>query len=415
VIPSAIDTPELASVAVSLPAVGIQFQNFLRYHLSEHYLTPVSVFEFSLDGDELTQDQKNALVPGVGVQVSVNDCAQMCGFLDKPRIKSGRKSGTVWNMTCREWNSPILDSHADPQMQFSETQTLTQMLTTALDSFPAFGGGDIQIVTDASANRNVITGSLRGTKTNKNGTLIKSALAHRVKPYQHEGMWAFLSRVVQRFGLWMRPSADGKSIIVSQPDFTQDPSYGLIHSVGDGSNNNVEEADFETSRENQPSVILASGFGAGGAFPNSTLRAAIINPCVNGDINAALELYPGIQILPTPSLGPSPTTIANGMIDPVARPLYLYDSESHNMSELQSFLRRELSLRMRESLKATYTIEGHRIGGQPVAVDTVVQVDDDRSGFSGPLWVSERTFSKTAGEGTMSTMSLIRLGTLAFA
>jgi prophage tail gpP-like protein len=418
-IPSFVDNPELASVSVMLPAFGIQFKNFISYHLSENYLTPVSSFSFELSGDELSTQEKAALIPGVGVQISINDCQQMCGFLDVPRIRSGRKSGTVWSFECREWNSPILDAHADPQMQFSATQTLQQMLDTAFDKFAAFGGGDISVITDASANRNVITGSMRGTKTNKNGTVVKSALAHAVKPYQHEGMWAFLSRVVQRFGLWMRPTADGQSIIVSQPDFTQDPSYGLVHSVSNGGQNNVEQADFMVSRLNQPSAILASGFGGGGVFANSTLRAAIFNPVLNAASQSLLDTinsYPGIYIMPGPDLGPAPTTLSDGYEDPIARPLYLYDSESHNLAELQSFLRRELSLRMRESLHANYTIEGHRLGGQPVAVDTVIQVDDEKSNnFSGPLWVLERTFSKRAGEGTMSTMGLIRLGTLSFA
>lgn len=418
-IPSAIDNPELASVDITLTAQGISFPNTLGYEMNSHYLTACSSFGWDLDEDELSTTEKAALVPGTGVHVAINDLPQMCGYLDSIDVKSGR-GGTVWHMECREWNSPLIDAHADPMVQFSETQTLTQLLTEALSPFIAFSGfgntdANIQIVTDAAANRNIITGALRGTKTNKNGTILKKVLAHRVKPYEHEPMWSFLMRVATRFGLWLRPTADGTAIICSQPDFTQDPSYGLVHSVASGAQNNVVDGGFKISRMNQPSSILASGFGGGGVFANSTLRAGIVNPVVQGNGAASFSQYPGLTIIPSPTLGPAPAQITNGMLNPDLRPRYMYDSESHNADELASFLRRELSMLMRDSLHADYTIEGHRLGGQPVAVDTVIQVDDDRSNFSGPLWIEGITFTKRPGEGTKTRMNCIRLGTLTFA
>lgn len=414
-IPSAVDNPELSSISISLPFVGITFDHFLAYELNENYLSPCSAFWFDLDEDELTTYQKGALIPGTGARVTINDLPQVCGYIDTIDVRSSRGGGTVWHIECREWNSPILDAHADPLMQFSSTQTLFQLLTTALSTFGPFGGqGDIGILTDASANRNVITGAQRATKTNKNGTLVKSALAHAVKPYEKEGLWTFMSRVSQRFGLWLRPTADGTSIICSQPDFTQDPSYGLVHVLGNPTSNNVLDGGIRTSRVNQPGLILASGYGGGGVFANSTLRACIINPAIAGDVLATINNYPGILIIPSPLLGPSPQSIYTGMIDPNARPLYLYDGDSHNMNELTAFLKRELSLRMRDSLHGGYTIEGQTLGGQPIAVDSIVQVDDDRSNYSGPLWVQDRTFSKRVGDGTKTKIGLIRLGTLSF-
>lgn len=416
-IASAVDNPELASLNIELPVAGLSYPHTLGYELMSHYLVPCSGFWYDLDEDELSQADKTALTPGAAVRVSVNDLPQVCGYLDTVDVRSSRSGGTIWHMECREWNSPILDAHADPEMQFSETQTLEQLISTALSSFTAFGGGAISLVTDASANRNIITGSLRGTKTNKNGTLVKSALAHRVKPYQHEGVWTFLERVCQRFGLWLRASADGSTIIASQPDFTQDPSYGLVHVLSATTNNNVIDGGIKLSRMNQPTAILASGFGAGGVFANSKLRAAVLNPVmsVSSALVSLIKSYPGISIIETPDLGAAPVAVGIGFADNNARPLYLYDSESHNLAELTSFLRRELSLKMREGLRGSYSIEGHRLGGQPVAIDTVIQVDDDRSNYSGPLWVQDRTFSKRAGEGTKTKMTLIRLGTLSFA
>ena len=69
---------------------------------------------------------------------------------------------------------------------------------------------------------------------------------------------------------------------------------------------------------------------------------------------------------------------------------------------------------MRRSLSVRYSIIGHRIGGHPIAVDTIATVDDDRSNLHAPLWVLGRRFSKTVGAGTVTHVDLIRPGSLSF-
>lgn len=419
-LPTQIDDPQLGSMNIAFagPAAAISFPNFLYVDHNEHYLTPCSAFSFGLDQDELSPAQQQIIVPGARVQVTINDLPQCCGFVDEVDVRCSRGGGTIWHCECREWNSPIVDSHLDPKTTFTPTMSLVDVLTTALATFLPFdftgasGGSAIQIVTDASANRNVITGSQRGTKTSKSGKVSKQALGHQLKPYQHEGAWAFCSRVSQRFGLWLRPSADGRSIIASTPDFTQDPSYTLMRLASDGTQNNILDGGIKYSRKNQPSVILACGFGGGGVFPNSTLRAAVVNPVINADVTDVLQNYPGVQIIDAPDPGVS--SFNSVFTDFQARPLYLYDPESHTQAELNAFLLRELSLRTREALQASYTIEGQLLGGSPVAVDTIVQVQDDRAGWNGPLWVQDRTLSKKLGAGTTTKMTLIRPNTMSF-
>jgi prophage tail gpP-like protein len=420
-----IDQAAIGSIQISLPFVGANFPRFLAYEFTEHYLIPSSSFWFDLDEDELSAGEKSALVPGQGVSVTINGQLQMCGYVDDVDVRCSRTGGTIWHVEGRDWISPIVDSHVDPKVQFSTNQTLEQLITQALSTFgsfpganpnaaPSVGGGvsPIVLVTDSAANNNVITGATRGTRTNKNGTILKSVLNHQVKPYQHEGVWEFLSRVAQRFGLWMRPTADGTTIIVSTPDFTQDPSYTLQRLASGGVANNVLEGGIKFSRKNQPSMILASGFGGGGVFANSTLRAAIVNPCIQTNVAPTLVNYPNVTIVTTPVLGGA--SQFSQSIDILCRPLYLYDPESHTQGELESFLIRSLSLRMREALVGNYSIEGHTLGGAIVGIDTIAQVQDDRSNWSGPLWVQDRTFSKKPGSGTTSHVTLIRPGTLAF-
>ena len=422
--PTDISQANIGSIQISLPFIGVVFQNFLAYELNEHYLIPTTAFWFDLDENELSSGEKSVLVPGMGVAVTINGQLQTVGYIDEIVVQGSRQGGTIWHIECRDWISCIVDSHVDPKTQFSTTQTLQQLITQAINTFGSFpgananappteGGGTvpIQLITSSAANNNVITGATRGTKTNKNGTILKSVLSHQVKPYQHEGVWAFLSRLSQRFGLWMRPTSDGTSIIVSTPDFTQDPSYTLQRTLSNTTNNNVLEGGIKQSRLNQPSMILASGFGGGGVFSNSQLRAAIVNPCIYTNVALTLVNYPNVTVVPTPVLAPARF---NQTIDINPRPLYLYDPESHTQAELESFLIREMSLRMRESLVGTYTIEGHTIGNAVVGIDTIIQVQDDLSAWSGPLWIQDKTFSKKHGSGTTTRITLIRPGTLAF-
>ena len=104
---------------------------------------------------------------------------------------------------------------------------------------------------------------------------------------------------------------------------------------------------------------------------------------------------------------------ANG--NPIAMGLYLYDSESHDSTQLKAFLQREMSLHLRKAVTANYTIEGHTIGGQPVCVDAVYDVNDERGNLQQPMWCVGRHFSKAAGqEGTKTSVSLLLPGSLTF-
>jgi prophage tail gpP-like protein len=402
---ASIDNPELGSLTILLPGSGVQFDNFLAYEYNESFTTPSDSFWFELDEDELSEETKAVLIPGAGVRVSIDDQPQVAGFIDDIQVRAGR-GGTIWHMECRDWLSPAVDGHIDPKVQFKQSQTLDQLLTTVFEPF-----GVSVFSTDNSTNRNIITGRVYGNPSSKKGKPLKSYVLHETKPYQHEGAFAFASRICQRFGLWLWPASDGQTLIVGKPDFDQDPRYELRHVVDLPGDNNVVESSFKLSRTNQPAIIYASGFGGGGSFAKATLRAGIVNPIVHTDVMQIAASYPNVPMLIPPNVPPD----IPPYIDPNARPLFLYDPESRTLEQLYAFLMRELALKMRSSLSAHYTIEGHRLNGQPIAVDTVMQVEDDRSNWHAPLWVIGRTFSKVAGQqGTRTRIEMIRLGTLQF-
>jgi prophage tail gpP-like protein len=395
---------------------GITFSRFLEYEYADDYLTPADGWHFTLDDDELTESDRYALQPGTRVEVTIDDQVQSIGYIHKVRSSGGRGRGSVVLVEGRDWLARAVDAHIDPRTtRFTASQSMLDVLNQVLGPF-----GMTATTTDATQNRNAITGQIYGTPTTKKGKPLKNYVSGLPsKPHPQEGAFQFASRIAQRFGLWLRPAVDGQTLIVTSPDFSQPSRYQILHSLDPSisPHNNVEDYEVEKSDQDQPSIIFAGGSGGGGTFATSQLKGAIVNPMVVVPVDETQRLlapYPEL----VPVLAPIPAIAAGlaagPMPNPNATPLYLYDPESHTQDELSAFLRRELALRMRKSFTARYTIEGHRLGGQPIAVDSIVAVEDDRANVHTNLWILGRHFSKSVGGGTRTTMECLLPGSMAF-
>jgi prophage tail gpP-like protein len=401
------------NVTTGIFANAIEIDHFLSYEYFEIYTTPCDGWSFTLSGDELSADQRAALVPGAKVEVTIDDNPQTTGYIDKIKVASHRSGGTIVTIEGRHWLAPAIDAHVDPQTRFVPSMSLLDVLNAIFTPF-----GMAVVSTDNVANRNAIKGATFGAPTTKKGRTPKSFILHQEKPYPNEGAFQFASRISQRFGLWIRPAAEFGTLIVGEPDYDQQPSYTIHHKTDENSSyNNVLESDVAWDREQQPSIIFGSGVGSGGDFAKSTLRAYIVNPLVASSptaMQALIAKYTGIVQVPLDAVT-LPSGVGNVPIpDPTSRPLYLYDSESHTQEQLEAYLRRELSLRMRKALTAKYTIEGHRIAGVNLAVDSLVSVDDDRAPLQTDMWILSRRFSKTMGSGTTTVIETILPGTMVF-
>jgi prophage tail gpP-like protein len=414
---TSLDNPDLESV--SILAGGMEFPHFLAYEYDEHYLTPCAKFWFDLDLDELTDTQRDVLAPGSPVVVMVNGIRQGAGIIDETPIRTG-KTGSVLHVDSRDWLSPAVDSQVDPSMQFNATLTVGQLCQQVLAPY------GISVLLDSNiANVGVMTNTNRGARSSKTtGKTSKTVLAHQIKPYPREGAFAFSARVCQREGLWLRPGALAGQLIITAPNYDQDPIYQFQHSTSEPSRNNIECGVVTPSRKDQPSIILCYAGGGGGTYPYASLKCAILNPFVTvgpltsvaDNAQALLDRYvtgtKGITIATVPvEYAQSGQPVLS---DLYARPLYLEDPESHTMAELQSFARREMSLRMRHSLGIHYDIMGHTLGGVPVTLDTIAAVEDDRSRLHGQFWILGRKFGKSPNGGTTTHAELVVPGSLAF-
>jgi prophage tail gpP-like protein len=424
--PYDIDDPSLDTFTVQVtpaappdpgatPAQPTSYSSFLSYEFADDFLTPVDGWRFSLDGAELQTADWAALVPGSYVRMQISGQTFAQGLVDDVHVHGGRSGGTIVDVEGRNWLSPAVDAHVDPGLRFPTQVGLDKLLLTTLGPF-----GVKYLAEDNYANRNAVTGSAAGS-ANADQPPLSAYVSTSIMPYPHEGAWAFCSRVAQRFGVWIWPAADGQTLVCSVPDYGQDPRYQLVQSRDPAVSptNNVEDFSVRASRRDQPSLILATGFGGGGAQPKATYKWGVLNPCIitnESYFAAVLAAYKSVQwAYAFPLLKSLLDGAQSPYVDPGARPLYLVDKESHTGASLFAFLLRELSLRTRKALTATYTVMGHRLGGQAICVDTIIDVQDDYGRLHAPMWVAGVRYHMAPGQtGGRTTIELLRPGTLVF-
>lgn len=396
------------TVTLHLPDVGVQIATWLSYSFNSDFLTPSDAWHFTLSPVATTKEAMAVLEAGARVTFTVNGHTEGTGYIDEILCHHDRESGTIITVEGSDLLGPMVDSNMDPRARFSDTASLHDFVLAVAAPFGWYT--DESIVADDAANQRVLTGETRGIRTTKKGKPLKQVMLHRLKPYPHEGTFAFMSRITQRHGLWVWCSADGQTLIVGKPDFDQGPLYALTRRL-DGQGNNIVTGGARYSLKNQPSVIVAQGFGGGGEFPKARMTCIQENAAVIADNTAILDTYPdAIPAAPFEAARLNARRIKSR----VARPMFLHDDESKTPEELQNFVKREMALRMRQSFRYECTVDGHTQDGVPWAVNTMVKVDDERADVHELLWVLSRTFMKDRSGGTRTHLELVRPGTLEF-
>jgi prophage tail gpP-like protein len=448
-------------VTVDLPQIGLRIERWKSYSVNQDFLTPVAGWSFELGDDETGDALLRLIEPGLEMVVSVNGIEQLHGHIDNINISTSR-GGTNVSFGGRDLLARAMDAHIDPTVHFKPTQTLYDVLRTIFEPF-----GLSVFDEDNETNRAVMLGRTRGIRTSaststnskkrrskKKKKALNQYAIHQLVPYPSEGAFTFAARVAQQHGLWIWLGADGKTVVVGQPDFDQDPSYKLVHRRN-GAGNMVISGSVSRSATDQPSCIVATCRGGGGAHPRAGMRVIAINGAVRADTQSIRDRHKGKT--ETTILGfvgtlqrvfnSSNEFVETGKVDltkdpfvisetkkypgakvivineqyagryksATARPLYLESPDSNTLEHLENFARREISLRQRKAFDVHYTVEGHAPeGGPPWTIDTIVDVDDEVLGIREPLYVLSRTFNKSRSAGTTTDLHLIRLNTLVF-
>ena len=387
------------------------------YEFSCNFLSPTDDWWFTLGDDLVGPDLIRRLVPGSAVKLSIDGNDQAAGYIRKRSIRTGRAGGTEILITGSDAMWPVTESTVMPGQTFPETETLGSMIERLLRPF-----GFIIFAVDNADNRNRITGAVTHAK-HKDAANLRTVRLNAQKPKDHETIFSYLSRVAQREGMWIWPSADGLGVIVSKPNYDQAPRYTLRHRVS-GAGNNILAGEVFWDASDQPSYLMTSATIPAGDREERVVTAYTASPFESRTLVAtgptgttttlgAIALIADKHMVEVPS---STINLArqNAFASKVSRPRYLRDQSSQTVAQLEAFTRREMSLLQRRAFGARYTISGHKLDGQVVGVDTVIDVDDDRSDLHAPMWVAGRTLRRDRNGGTTTELDLLPLGALAF-
>jgi prophage tail gpP-like protein len=412
------EAPEEAVIALEIRELGLRIDTWKSYRYNSHFLTPTDGWSFTLGDESLKDSITEKIAVGQRVTLSINGHVQGDGYIDALEVSSSRNRGTDITVHGRDRLAPVVDSCIDPATRFTAGMTLFDVVQKVFSPFGWLTDADFLVSNET--NRNVITGQSRGTPTSKKGKPLKSFTLHQLKPYPHEGAFQFAARIAQRFGLWIWLSAEGNVVILAKPSFEQEARYTIRHkrgTTGPALRNNVLSGQVRKDGTEQPSVIIATGHGGGGEHPRAHMKVAMINELVGLDdggsptaeVAAVLAKHPDAKVVEQRSVFGKAARYSTK-----ARPLFLHDDESKTLEQLEGFVKREMALKQRNSMVATYTVEGHTQNDIPWCVDTMVDVDDDVSNVHESLWLLSRTFEKGRNSGTTTTIELIRPYTLDF-
>jgi prophage tail gpP-like protein len=415
--------PDKQQVRLRVMDEHVDLTRWTRYSFASSFLTPTDGWSCTIGDGDLAEKERRALVPGARVRLYVDQSPLAEGFIDAVSIDADRSGGVQYTIEGRDRLGLAVDSIADPTLQFKKGATLADVLKELFAPFGWVADEHFQIENDA--NRDAKTGGVRGVPMTKGGKKkgprpLKDFVLHQLKPHNHEGVFAFASRITQRFGLWIWCSADGDKLIVGRPDFQQEPRYQLRRTRGGDTNVLAGAVKFDMT--DQPSVLIADGFSGGGEFGKGRIKAFCVNPYfgvdedgfVLEDVTRLLQKFPDAeQVVMT-----IPTPYRRRRINAPIRPMFLHDDESKTQEQLNSFVRREMSLLLRKSMTAHYTVEGHGqlVGGAftPWDVDTVVEVHDEVADVRERMYVLARTFEKSRQSGTHTRLELVRLNSIQF-
>lgn len=411
-------------VELTLPVRGgVSIDNWTTYSYAQNFLTPVDMWSFSIGDSAIPVGLASEILPGQRVTLKINGIVQGDGLIDDVEYEQSREGGTTLHINGRGPLADAVDSGIDPKRKFNQGDTLEKVVSDVLGDF-GFRYFDV----DNEATRTIQQGNLYGTKFTKGGKRkgpqpLKSFVLHQSKPFDHEGAYAFVERVAKQFGLHVWCGADFQTIVVSQPNFTQSPAYRLIRRRGaeNGAGNNILGGTLRKSRSEQPSVIIATGRGAGGVDAKSSSKVIVVNELVARGTDG--KIVPSVQKIIDANKGATVIVNVDAPLNinpyPVARPVYLVDEESQDQAQVIRFAKRAMAEHQQKFLSAHYTVEGHTYLNEsgarvPWAIDTIASVDDEIASFHGDMFIVGRTFNKSRSGGTTTNLDLILPGTLVF-
>ena len=393
---------------IELEGVGT-FDNIESYRINSNFLTPTDAWEVVVYDHQDPRQLRRTFRPLRPVKLYIDGKLQLLGRIDGTEgTGDGDKALRVYG---RDYIADLMDGGIDPAVRVKKDENLSQAILVAFKPW-----GVDKSIGNFDSLRNAVTG-----KNPYTGAPARDFLTLKIedyKPQDGDGAFEWANKLAARHGATIQPSTRRNEICLCQPEYQQGP---LIRLSRPG---NILNGTAKRDWSDVPTVTAAKGRGvatgsaAGGLsktlpsfsagspselYKNTEIQYIITGP--NSGVAVVEELF-------NPK-GKGPTTIYDSPA-PCYRPLYYSDKESKNAEQLERGLRRMLSERLRKTLIYDCKLQGvvNVDSGAIYGVDIMATVHDEIEDVDEDLWVLERTVEHSRGSAPMTTLQLIRPGSL---
>lgn len=403
---------ELDTVSFRYADNGVEITNWIDYHYNQDFMKPTCEWSFTINDED--GSLMDTLVYGVGVNLFINDKIQCAGLIEKVTTEINPSGGTVLTVQGRDIMAKVVEGIVNPKLQFPTNTTLQSIIKTVLAPL-----GITQIDNSDSTNLNIMTGKTFAPDEDQGFN--KKALKE-LKTHYGEGCFQFIDKLLKRHGFMMWARADGKGVVISQPNYTNTPIYTIKHSQNaKNTDNNVIHGAKVVDGTGQPTMVYCKGFTNGDDADVVSSDVVMVNELVGLDYNgiplpevsAIIAQYQdqGVKILNLRNvLIPLRQSFFQKPI--VVGACFVKDDEAQDQAQLENFVKRTMANFQVKMVKVHYRVKGHTFNGIPWAVNTMVNVKDEALDIDEPYWIIERTFGKSFSDGTYTDLRLIKPFTL---
>ena len=434
------------ALTVTLERQGRKFRALEEYELQGAYTQSTDRFGFVASENEETRADlfDLELEP---VELSIDGASQMLGRIEKTGPAQGANARRYQG---RDYIADLVECHIDPGFKLDDGHTVEVAIRLAAEQC-----GITHVLAESDVwMRNVRTGkAISGGATTAPDYRAEKLSSLKATP--GEGIYSLINRIAARHHSTIQPGTARDHLVLAQPNFSQAPTQRLVRKLS-GSGNNIKRADAHRDYSSFPTWIMGTG-----RFGSATKTRTAASHQIGLFARAGFRVTDGKVALPPKHLGlifgsetneiiPSTESSSasggdgrarqsfdptHGIVDEVTRvtdgktyvgrigygyaledPTLLYrlhtfkDEQARNDAQLESSTMRRLADMLKPTLVYTATVAGHRdpITDTLWAIDTMVEVFDEKENVNEVLWVAARTFKFSESSGRTTELELWR-------
>jgi prophage tail gpP-like protein len=375
------------NVAIRIGSTVVE--KWSNYEIENDMLHPADSFQLELGG--CPPDAWRLCKEDSPIQVQIDDTVVLSGIIDD-RTRTVGKNGSFLHISGRDRSGRVVDESMP--LQSLEGLTTLDLVLRAISPWYS------DVIVTNEANRAAVRGKgaplarAAGEPPLSDKLRTKHSIrgkAKRLKVSPGESRWTTLQRFLEDDGLLAWSTADGKSIVIGQPNYNQEPQYAFFlpkpgsARIREG---NLLEYSLHESVAERYSQVTAVALGVDDSYHYS---ATVKN-------------------------GPGPGGEGLDFIQP--KRLMIADSRIVSTEDAKIRAQLEMDERDGQGSKLSLRVRGHnqvRIPGKPAALyafDCMARVEDEELEMSG-LWLITRvTFSHSKDSGETTHLDLVRKGTV---